>query len=73
MFEAAVVTGGASGIGAAVAEKLEAEGTDVRVLDLVNGFDVGTRRPGRPSRERTSPSSTPAWAATAETWRATVE
>ena len=40
MFEAAVVTGGASGIGAAVAEKLEAEGTDVRVLDLVNGFDV---------------------------------
>ena len=40
MFETAVVTGGASGIGAAVVEKLEAEGTEVRVLDLATGFDV---------------------------------
>ncbi len=40
MFETAVVTGGASGIGAAVAEKLQAEGTRVRILDLATGFDV---------------------------------
>ena len=38
--ETALVTGGASGIGAAVVEKLRAEGTDVRVLDLADGFDV---------------------------------
>jgi NAD(P)-dependent dehydrogenase (short-subunit alcohol dehydrogenase family) len=40
MFETAIVTGGASGIGAAVVGLLEAEGADVRVLDLANGFDV---------------------------------
>ncbi len=40
MFETAVVTGGASGIGAAVVERLEAEGTRVRILDLATGFDV---------------------------------
>jgi NAD(P)-dependent dehydrogenase (short-subunit alcohol dehydrogenase family) len=34
------VTGGASGIGAVVVRTLEAEGTDVRVLDLATGFDV---------------------------------
>jgi len=39
-FHSALVTGGASGIGAAVAATLEAEGTDVRVLDLTTGFDV---------------------------------
>jgi NAD(P)-dependent dehydrogenase (short-subunit alcohol dehydrogenase family) len=38
--ETALVTGGASGIGAAVVEKLRAGGTDVRVLDLADGFDV---------------------------------
>lgn len=40
MFETAVVTGGASGIGAAVVSALEAEGTSVRMLDLATGFDV---------------------------------
>jgi NAD(P)-dependent dehydrogenase (short-subunit alcohol dehydrogenase family) len=39
-FRSALVTGGASGIGAAVVRALEAEGTDVRVLDLSTGFDV---------------------------------
>jgi NAD(P)-dependent dehydrogenase (short-subunit alcohol dehydrogenase family) len=38
--ETALVTGGASGIGAALVEKLRAGGTDVRVLDLADGFDV---------------------------------
>jgi NAD(P)-dependent dehydrogenase (short-subunit alcohol dehydrogenase family) len=38
--ETALVSGGASGIGAAVVEKLRAGGTDVRVLDLADGFDV---------------------------------
>src|SRR5438105_7550852 len=36
----ALVTGGASGIGAAIVELLEAEGADVQVLDLSDGFDV---------------------------------
>jgi len=36
----ALVTGGASGIGAAIVELLETEGVDVEVLDLRNGFDV---------------------------------
>jgi NAD(P)-dependent dehydrogenase (short-subunit alcohol dehydrogenase family) len=36
----AIVTGGASGIGAALVERLEAEGLDVEVLDLATGFDV---------------------------------
>ncbi|HEY7381524.1 MAG TPA: SDR family oxidoreductase [Gaiella sp.] len=36
----ALVTGGASGIGAAVVRRLEAEGMSVDVLDLVTGFDV---------------------------------
>jgi NAD(P)-dependent dehydrogenase (short-subunit alcohol dehydrogenase family) len=40
-FRTAIVTGGASGIGAAAVTLLEAEGTDVRSLDLVGGFDVG--------------------------------
>ena len=40
MFRSAVVTGGRSGIGAALVERLRAEGTDVRVLDLADGFDV---------------------------------
>src|SRR5437867_1019839 len=34
----ALVTGGASGIGAAIVELLETEGVDVEVLDLRNGF-----------------------------------
>lgn len=41
MFPAtALVTGGASGIGAAIVALLEREGTEVRALDLRDGFDV---------------------------------
>jgi NAD(P)-dependent dehydrogenase (short-subunit alcohol dehydrogenase family) len=36
----ALVTGGASGIGAAIAARLQAEGLTVDVLDLATGFDV---------------------------------
>jgi NAD(P)-dependent dehydrogenase (short-subunit alcohol dehydrogenase family) len=39
-FGTALVTGGASGIGAAIVELLTAEGTRVQVLDLRDGFDV---------------------------------
>ena len=37
----ALVTGGASGIGAATVALLERDGADVQVLDLRDGFDVG--------------------------------
>ena len=37
----AIVTGGASGIGAAIVARLRAENVDVEVLDLRHGFDVG--------------------------------
>ncbi|HEY1317488.1 MAG TPA: SDR family NAD(P)-dependent oxidoreductase [Gaiella sp.] len=37
----ALVTGGASGIGAALVARLRAETFEVRVLDLTTGFDVG--------------------------------
>jgi NAD(P)-dependent dehydrogenase (short-subunit alcohol dehydrogenase family) len=37
----AVVTGGASGIGAAIVARLRAEEIEVDVLDLTNGFDAG--------------------------------
>lgn len=41
MFPAtALVTGGVSGIGAAVVSLLERDGTEVQVLDLEHGFDV---------------------------------
>lgn len=36
----ALVTGGASGIGAAIVALLEQEGAEVRVLDVRDGFDV---------------------------------
>jgi len=39
-FRSAVVTGGASGIGAAVVRRLQQEGTDVQSLDITTGFDV---------------------------------
>ena len=38
--ETALVTGGRSGIGAAIVERLREEGAEVRVLDLADGFDV---------------------------------
>jgi NAD(P)-dependent dehydrogenase (short-subunit alcohol dehydrogenase family) len=41
LFRSALVTGGASGIGAAVVALLEAEGVEVLSLDLSTGFDVG--------------------------------
>jgi len=41
VFRSALVTGGASGIGAATVALLEAEGTKVQALDLTTGFDVG--------------------------------
>lgn len=39
-FRSALVTGGRSGIGAAIVAALEREGVVVRVLDLADGFDV---------------------------------
>ena len=43
-FRSALVTGGRSGIGQAIVRALEREGTDVQVLDLADGFDVGDPR-----------------------------
>jgi NAD(P)-dependent dehydrogenase (short-subunit alcohol dehydrogenase family) len=43
-FRNALVTGGRSGIGAAIVAALEREGTEVRVLDIVDGFDVADPR-----------------------------
>ena len=40
MFRSALVTGGASGIGAAAVELLRGEGCEVRSLDVATGFDV---------------------------------
>jgi NAD(P)-dependent dehydrogenase (short-subunit alcohol dehydrogenase family) len=44
MFKTALVTGGRSGIGAAIVRLLESRGTHVRVLDLADGFDVAEPR-----------------------------
>jgi NAD(P)-dependent dehydrogenase (short-subunit alcohol dehydrogenase family) len=38
--ETALVTGGASGIGRAIAARLQGDGSEVLVLDLEDGFDV---------------------------------
>jgi NAD(P)-dependent dehydrogenase (short-subunit alcohol dehydrogenase family) len=43
-FRSALVTGGRSGIGAAIVRALEREGTSVQVLDVVDGFDVADPR-----------------------------
>jgi NAD(P)-dependent dehydrogenase (short-subunit alcohol dehydrogenase family) len=42
--ETAIVTGGRSGIGAAIVAALEADGVDVQVLDIADGFDVSSPR-----------------------------
>ena len=39
-FRSALVTGGRSGIGAAIVAALERDGVEVRVLDVVDGFDA---------------------------------
>jgi NAD(P)-dependent dehydrogenase (short-subunit alcohol dehydrogenase family) len=43
-FRKALVTGGRSGIGAAIVAALERGGVDVQVLDVVDGFDVSDLR-----------------------------
>ena len=43
-FRSALVTGGRSGIGAAVVAALERDGAEVQVLDVVDGFDVADPR-----------------------------
>jgi NAD(P)-dependent dehydrogenase (short-subunit alcohol dehydrogenase family) len=43
LFRSALVTGGASGIGAAVVRLLEQQGTEVQSLDIATGFDVSDR------------------------------
>jgi NAD(P)-dependent dehydrogenase (short-subunit alcohol dehydrogenase family) len=43
-FRKALVTGGRSGIGAAVVAALEREGAEVEVLDIADGFDVADPR-----------------------------
>jgi NAD(P)-dependent dehydrogenase (short-subunit alcohol dehydrogenase family) len=40
LFRNALVTGGRSGIGAAIVAALERDGVEVQVLDVVDGFDV---------------------------------
>jgi NAD(P)-dependent dehydrogenase (short-subunit alcohol dehydrogenase family) len=44
LLRSALVTGGRSGIGAAIAAALERDGYEVRILDLVDGFDVADPR-----------------------------
>jgi NAD(P)-dependent dehydrogenase (short-subunit alcohol dehydrogenase family) len=44
LFRSALVTGGRSGIGAAIVTALERDGVDVQVLDIADGFDVSDPR-----------------------------
>ena len=44
MRRSALVTGGRSGIGAAIVAALERDGADVQVLDIADGFDVSDPR-----------------------------
>ena len=44
MPRSALVTGGRSGIGAAIVAALERDGAEVQVLDIVDGFDVSDPR-----------------------------
>jgi NAD(P)-dependent dehydrogenase (short-subunit alcohol dehydrogenase family) len=44
LFRSALVTGGRSGIGAAIVAALERDGVDVQVLDIADGFDVSDPR-----------------------------
>lgn len=43
-FRTALVTGGRSGVGAAIVSALERDGVEVRVLDIADGFDVSDPR-----------------------------
>jgi NAD(P)-dependent dehydrogenase (short-subunit alcohol dehydrogenase family) len=43
-LRSALVTGGRSGIGAAIVSALERDGVDVQVLDIADGFDVADPR-----------------------------
>jgi NAD(P)-dependent dehydrogenase (short-subunit alcohol dehydrogenase family) len=43
-FRSALVTGGRSGIGAALVAALELDGAEVQVLDIADGFDVADPR-----------------------------
>jgi NAD(P)-dependent dehydrogenase (short-subunit alcohol dehydrogenase family) len=44
LLRSALVTGGRSGIGAAIVAALERDGVDVQVLDVADGFDVADPR-----------------------------
>jgi nucleoside-diphosphate-sugar epimerase len=50
----ALVTGGASGIGAAIVDLLRSEGADVQSLDIAGGFDVSDRWRGKRSPQSSS-------------------
>ena len=65
----AIVTGGASGLGAAIVSRLREEGLDVDVLDLATGFDVTDEARWDSSARSTSPASTPACSAARPTRR----
>ena len=59
----AIVTGGASGLGAAIVSRLRSEGFEVDVLDLTTGFDVTDPAQWERSARSTWRASTPACSA----------